>query len=152
MSMADILLKQQWLVNMLCLRKWVTKTSHPSRDWRVGRPGLDSPQRGPFFKPTPNSFGALSNILPHSAVLWDASVTPVVSVTNEEERQHAFPVAALKNFTEIFHLKQNLTTGTQYPLFTFLALLPSKVGFNTSSSRKMCKIEHRDIQYVLLTL
>lgn len=111
---------------------------------------LSAPQRDPLFK-TPHcpSLGP-----PPPPSLRDSSLTLVVSVMNEEEWQHPTPCHRPENSVEIFPLKQNLTSGTQHPVFVFLTLLPTKmVDFNTRSSRKMCKTEHKDIQiFILLTL
>ena len=111
---------------------------------------LSAPQRDPLFK-TPHcpSLGP-----PPPSNLRDSSLTLVVSVMNEEEWQHPTPCHRPENSVEIFPRKQNLTSGTQHPLFIFLTLLPTKmVDFNTRSSRKMCKTEHRDIQiFILLTM
>lgn len=103
---------------------------------------LSAPQRDPLFK-TPRCPSLGPSPPPN---LRDNSLTLVVSVMNEEGWQHPTPCHRPEHSVEIFPLKQNLTSGTQHPLFIFLTLLPTEtVDFNTRSSRKMCKIEHRDI-------
>lgn len=133
--------------NMFCLRKWVSKASPPSRDWRVCR--LHAPEGLELLGSVHHHSSPTSKPLrhkPNTGCVCDEWGRVAIRIL--------FNVADLKILLKYFLRSRVWSQAHKHPLFTCLTLLPTNVGgFSTRSSRKMCKIGHRDIQIlILLTL
>lgn len=135
--------------NTFCLRKWVKKVSPPSRDWRVCRLHASMYPRGTWtpWEPLPPFFPNLQPLRhkPNTGCVCDEWGGVAIRIL--------FNVPDLKILLKYF-LWSRVWSQAHSILCSHVTLLPTNVGgFRTRSSRKMCKIGHRDIQIlILLTL